>query len=94
MSNSIERGAPSACGSGVTSAIATVYCDLLEHKWLLSEGAQRDIGLEAAYASYVAAGAPAPEVASGGPGLDLDTADPENMWAGGTPSEIRARSPG
>ena len=70
------------------------YCDLLEHKWLLSEGAQRDIGLEAAYASYVAAGAPAPEVASGGPGLDLDTADPENMWAGGTPSEIRARSPG
>ncbi len=37
------------------------YCDLLEHKWLRSEAAGRDVGLEAAFASYVAAGAPAPE---------------------------------
>jgi uncharacterized protein DUF4032 len=37
------------------------YCDLLEHKWLLSERAGRDVGLEAAFASYVDSGAPAPE---------------------------------
>ena len=37
------------------------YCDLLEHKWLRSERARQDLGLEAAFASYVAAGAPAPE---------------------------------
>jgi hypothetical protein len=39
------------------------YCDLLEHKWLLSERAGRDVGLEAAFASYVDIGAPAPETA-------------------------------
>ena len=39
------------------------YCDLLEHKWLLSERAGRDVGLEAAFASYVDIGAPAPEPA-------------------------------
>ena len=50
------------------------YCDLLEHKWLLSERAQRDLGLEAAFASYVAAGAPAPEVAGSAPVLDLEPA--------------------
>jgi len=37
------------------------YCDLLEHKWLLSEHAGRDVGLEAAFAAYVDSGAPAPE---------------------------------
>jgi hypothetical protein len=49
------------------------YCDLLEHKWLHSERAQRDLGLEAAFASYVAAGAPAPEIAgdASAPNLDL-----------------------
>jgi hypothetical protein len=51
------------------------YCDLLEHKWLLSERAQRDLGLEAAFASYVAAGAPAPEVAGSAPVLDLEPAE-------------------
>lgn len=66
------------------------YCDLLEHKWLLSERAQRDLGLEAAFASYEAAGAPAPEVTPGAPGLDLEAVDPEAMWAGGTPSEVRS----
>ncbi len=65
------------------------YCDLLEHKWLLSERAQRDQGLEAAFASYVAAGAPAPELPGGDPGLDLDSADPETMWGGGAASEVR-----
>jgi tRNA A-37 threonylcarbamoyl transferase component Bud32 len=48
------------------------YCDLLEHKWLRSERAQQDLGLEAAFASYVAAGAPAPEGADSAPALDVD----------------------
>jgi len=39
------------------------YCDALEHKWLLSERAKRDVGLEAAIKAYLAEGAPAPEVA-------------------------------
>jgi hypothetical protein len=37
------------------------YCDVLEHKWLLSEQAGRDVGLARAVESYVAIGAPAPE---------------------------------
>ena len=37
------------------------YCDLLEHKWLLSEEAHRDVGLEFALDSYLSLGAPAPE---------------------------------
>jgi hypothetical protein len=37
------------------------YCDVLEHKWLLSERAGRDVGLETAIAAYLAEGAPAPE---------------------------------
>jgi hypothetical protein len=39
------------------------YCDVLEHKWLLSERAGRDVGLDAAMAAYLAEGAPAPEQA-------------------------------
>ena len=39
------------------------YCDALEHKWLLSERARRDVGLDAAIDAYLAEGAPAPEVA-------------------------------
>jgi hypothetical protein len=46
------------------------YCDLLEHKWLLSERAGRDVGLEAAFASYVDIGAPSPETAE--PIADLE----------------------
>ena len=37
------------------------YCDVLEEKWLLSEVAGKDVGLEAAMAGYLALGAPAPE---------------------------------
>ena len=37
------------------------YCDVLEHKWLLSEAAGRDVGLETAILSYLKLGAPAPE---------------------------------
>ena len=43
--------------------IVQAYCDLLEHKWLLSERAGRDVGMQAALDSYLASGAPAPEVA-------------------------------
>ncbi len=42
--------------------LVQAYCDVLEHKWLLSEQAGHDVGLEAAIESYVAEGAPAPEV--------------------------------
>lgn len=42
------------------------YCDVLEHKWLLSERAGRDVGLDRAIAAYLAVGAPAPEAATPG----------------------------
>lgn len=41
--------------------LVQTYCDVLEHKWLLSERAGRDIGLETAIVSYLELGAPAPE---------------------------------
>jgi DNA-binding transcriptional MerR regulator len=46
------------------------YCDVLEHKWLLSERARRDVGLEAAIRAYLAEGAPAPEAAPASEPLD------------------------
>ena len=50
------------------------YCDVLEHKWLLSEREARDVGLERAIDAYLAVGAPAPEAARlpGDPGLPGD----------------------
>ena len=50
------------------------YCDVLEQKWLLSEAAGEDVGLETALEAYLALGAPAPEDrASEGPfALDID----------------------
>jgi tRNA A-37 threonylcarbamoyl transferase component Bud32 len=42
--------------------LVQAYCDVLEHKWLLSEQAGHDVGLDAAIESYLAEGAPAPEV--------------------------------
>jgi hypothetical protein len=42
--------------------LVQAYCDLLEHKWLLSEKAGRDVGMAAAMDAYLALGAPAPEV--------------------------------
>ena len=48
------------------------YCDVLEHKWLLSEAAGRDVGLEAAIAAYLAAGAPAPEDREALAALDVE----------------------
>jgi hypothetical protein len=38
--------------------LVQAYCDVLEHKWLLSERAGADIGLDAAIESYLAEGAP------------------------------------
>ena len=52
------------------------YCDVLEEKWLLSEAARRDVGLEAAMAAYLELGAPAPEagttLADSSIALDID----------------------
>ncbi len=62
--------------------LVQAYCDVLEHKWLLSERAGRDVGLDAAIQSYVAEGAPAPEqprTAAGDAafeGLDVEADDP------------------
>ncbi len=44
--------------------LVQAYCDVLEHKWLLSEQAGHDVGLGAAIESYLAEGAPAPERSS------------------------------
>ncbi len=46
---------------GPARDVLQAYCDLLEHKWLLSERDRRDVGLESALDAYLAAGAPAPE---------------------------------
>ena len=39
------------------------YCDVLEEKWILSEMAGGDVGLEAAKDAFIGLGAPAPESA-------------------------------
>jgi hypothetical protein len=52
--------------------LVQAYCDVLEEKWFLSEGAGGDIGLAAAIDAYVAMGAPAPET---GPGAGDEDAD-------------------
>jgi Domain of unknown function (DUF4032)/Lipopolysaccharide kinase (Kdo/WaaP) family len=61
--------------------LVQAYCDVLEHKWLLSEDASFDVGLEVAVESYVAEGAPAPEqpTTPGDPALealDVEGDDP------------------
>jgi hypothetical protein len=48
------------------------YCDVLEHKWLLSEAAGRDVGLETAIQSYLRLGAPAPEEPGTSTALDVE----------------------
>ncbi len=52
--------------------LVQAYCDVLEHKWLLSEWTGSDVGLEAAITSYLALGAPAPEVGAD-PALDPES---------------------
>jgi hypothetical protein len=60
------------------------YCDVLEEKWILSELAGTDVGLQAAIDAYLGLGAPAPETDAAGSGLpialDID-------WATGWESE-------
>jgi hypothetical protein len=51
------------------------YCDVLEHKWLLSEKAGKDVGLDAAIDAYLAEGAPAPELPP--PDLPLAKGSPD-----------------
>jgi hypothetical protein len=58
------------------------YCDVLEHKWLLSERAGADVGLDAAIDSYVAEGAPAPERPDGPLDAALAALDVEDAEAG------------
>lgn len=50
------------------------YCDVLEEKWLLSEAAGFDVGLDAALPAYLSLGAPAPEdqATEGSIALDID----------------------
>jgi hypothetical protein len=50
------------------------YCDVLEQKWYLSEGAGFDVGLELATEAYIYLGAPAPESTAGDsePSVALD----------------------
>jgi hypothetical protein len=66
--------------------LVQAYCDVLEHKWLLSEQAGYDVGLATAIGSYVAEGAPAPERTGPGAESVLDRLDVEADdidWAGG-----------
>jgi len=65
--------------------LVQAYCDVLEHKWLLSELEGRDVGLDAAVDSYMAEGAPAPErPVAGAEGvldsLDLDLDLDDRAW--------------
>jgi hypothetical protein len=58
------------------------YCDVLETKWILSEQAGRDVGLDVAISSYLDQGAPAPEQVPDPhpPGSDLEV---DNDWSTG-----------
>ena len=74
---------------GPDQDLVQAYCDILEHKWLLSEQAGRDVGLDTAIDSYLAEGAPAPERPVTGvegieESLDVELDDPE--WTGGVSS--------
>ena len=57
---------------GSSRDVLQAYCDVLEQKWLLSERAGRDVGLEAALAAYLELGAPAPEDGRGDEAIALD----------------------
>jgi hypothetical protein len=67
------------------------YCDVLEHKWLLSERAGKDVGLETALSSYLDVGAPAPE--AGGVGPDLETDGAPGVSGTGIVSPQRGATP-
>ena len=63
---------------GPARDLLQAYCDVLEEKWLLSEAAGRDVGLEAALDAYLSLGAPAPEEPDGRGSIALDI-----DWSGG-----------
>jgi hypothetical protein len=56
---------------------------VLEHKWLLSERAGRDVGLKAAIEAYLAVGAPAPEIPMPALPLARDAGDDVTTSPGG-----------
>jgi hypothetical protein len=58
--------------------LVQAYCDVLEHKWFLSERDGRDIGLDATVESYLAEGAPAPEQPATAGSTALDALDVES----------------
>jgi hypothetical protein len=74
LTPSLARLAP-AIGPGRDPIQA--YCDVLETKWILSENAGEDVGLEAAILAYLDIGAPAPEEGTGEStvALDIDWTD-------------------
>jgi len=82
----VERLRP-AIGPGRDPVQA--YCDVLETKWLLSERAGRDVGLEAAVTAYLEMGAPAPEVGAPEVGASetgaSEPAGPEEVGRGPRP---------
>jgi hypothetical protein len=68
------------------------YCDVLEQKWILSELAGTDVGLQAAIDAYLGLGAPAPE--SDPTGQDLPLAldlDWSTAWDGEEPDDADLR---
>jgi tRNA A-37 threonylcarbamoyl transferase component Bud32 len=65
--------------------VIQAYCDVLEHKWLLSEAAGRDVGLEAAIQSYLGLGAPAPEDPGRAAALDVEMPDDDAVEGTGRP---------
>jgi hypothetical protein len=73
-----------AAAVGPDRDLVQAYCDVLEEKWFLSEGAGRDIGLEAAIQAYLALGAPAPEDGRSSHGAEVaDDLDPLGDLAAG-----------
>ncbi len=66
-----------AAAVGPDRDLVQAYCDVLEEKWYLSEGAQRDVGLAEAIDTYLALGAPAPE--TGRRGDPTDALDPVEL---------------
>jgi hypothetical protein len=57
---------------GSSRDLLQAYCDVLEQKWLLSEAAGHDVGLDAALPAYLELGAPAPEDATADEPIALD----------------------